>query len=121
MQKPSEDPISGHGYVYPRADGTKAECGGPRHCKSCRHDLVLNYESQAFAESALEHKYTDPTNTLAVLLEAMQGQVLIVLVNRLGGQVVVPVDEVDGTGQWMLGMDVDQTARTFTFKTEKKS
>ena len=28
----------GHGYVYPRADGGRAGCGGPAICKECALD-----------------------------------------------------------------------------------
>lgn len=28
----------GHGHVYPRVDGVKARCGGPKICKECALD-----------------------------------------------------------------------------------
>jgi hypothetical protein len=62
---------------------------------------------------------SDPA--LAAALDAMKGQMLIVLVNRLGGEVEIPVAEVDATGGWMLDVSIDQAARTFTFKTTRKS
>lgn len=29
---------SGHGHVYPRADGVKVRCGGPALCVECARD-----------------------------------------------------------------------------------
>lgn len=116
----TETPASHHGHVYPRPDGFRKECGGPRHCKSCRDELVALYEAGVFGRKTLEHQYIDPGNATATLLEAMKNQLLIVMVNRAGGEAVVPVAEVDGTGMFMMEMLVDQAARTFTFKTSKK-
>lgn len=110
-----------HGHVYPNPDGAKKACGGPRHCKACRDDLVALYEAGAHGASVLQHQYIDPFNVTAQLLEAMKGQMLIVLVNRLGGKVDIPVDEVDGTGAYMLAMHPDLERRIFTFEVEKKS
>lgn len=31
---------SGHGHVYPRPDGMRARCGGPRMCKRCALDAA---------------------------------------------------------------------------------
>ena len=31
---------TGHGHVYPRADGTRARCGGPMLCSECARDFV---------------------------------------------------------------------------------
>ena len=114
-------PPSDHGHVYPRQDGTKADCGGPRHCKACRDDLVALFEADQHGKGTLQHQYLDPRNVLAQLMEAMKAQLLIVFTNRLGGTVEVPVSEVDATGQWMLGFNVDQARGVFTFRTEKKS
>lgn len=33
----------GHGHVYPRADGTKARCGGPMICQECAKDFVQKH------------------------------------------------------------------------------
>jgi hypothetical protein len=40
----------------------------------------------------------------AAAIDAMKLQLLIVLVNRLGGKVEIPVQEIDATGQYLLGM-----------------
>ncbi len=53
-------------------------------------------------------------------VEAMKSQLLIVLINRLGGSVDVPVSEVDGTGQFNLAMKMDQGTRTFHFEVQAK-
>jgi len=37
-------------------------------------------------------------------LEAMKNQLLIVLINRLGGKVRIPVREIDDTGRYLLAM-----------------
>lgn len=52
------------------------------------------------------------------LIEHMKGQLLIVLVNRLGGEIKIPVGEIDGTVAFTLSMAID--GGIFTFKTERK-
>jgi hypothetical protein len=53
-------------------------------------------------------------------IEAMKGQLLIALVNRLGGSLEMPVEEVDGAGAFDLMMGADDGARTFTFRVVRK-
>lgn len=53
-------------------------------------------------------------------MKAMLGQLVIVLVARLGGEVTVPVAEIDGTGDRNLIMRYDAEAKTFTFTNEGK-
>lgn len=53
-------------------------------------------------------------------IEVMKGQLLIAFLNRLGGSLTIPVDEVDGTGAFNLLMGADDVARTFTFRVERK-
>ena len=36
---------TGHGHVYPRADGTRARCGGPMLCSECARDFVEKNKS----------------------------------------------------------------------------
>jgi hypothetical protein len=55
---------------------------------------------------------------LAAALDRMKGQLLIVLVNRLGGEISIPVSEIDATGGWMLDLEVQGT--DFNFKTSRK-
>lgn len=54
------------------------------------------------------------------VIEAMKSQLLIVLINRLGGNVDLPVAEIDGTGKYNLAMRLDPATRTFHFNVEEK-
>lgn len=54
-------------------------------------------------------------------IEAMKSQLLIVLINRLGGSVDIPVAEVDGTGKFVLAMKMDQASRSFHFEVQAKT
>lgn len=111
----------GHGWVYPNAMGIKADCGGPSKCKACAEDARVLREAQTFAESVLANQYSDPNAVLAQMMDAMKGQLLIVMVNRMGGKIDIPVAEIDATGQWMMHMAVNQETGVFTFTTSKKS
>jgi hypothetical protein len=72
-----------------------------------------------FAEINEEtQRHADPDARAAI--EAMKGQLLLVLVNRLGGKVTIPVSEIDGTGSSILKMSVDPLTKEFTFIVEKK-
>lgn len=62
---------------------------------------------------------SDPA--FAAALDAMKGQLLIVLVNRLGGNIDIPVGEIDATGGWMMNAAIDQRTGTFNFSTTRKS
>lgn len=60
---------------------------------------------------------------LRKLMDDMKDQLLIVLMNRLGGKsgvVRVPVAEVDGSGAFLLSMRLDAEHKAFVFKVEKK-
>ena len=54
-------------------------------------------------------------------MEAMKNQLIIALVNRLGGDVKVPASEIDATGQYMLMLEPDHVDRSFRFVVKKKS
>jgi hypothetical protein len=54
-------------------------------------------------------------------IEAMKSQLLIVLINRLGGTVDIPVSEVDGTAPFNLAFSLDQTTRNFHFVVKRKT
>lgn len=54
-------------------------------------------------------------------LDMMKGQLIIVLVKRMGGDIEIPVAEIDATGQDILSMEVNQEKRTFRFVVGKKS
>lgn len=52
-------------------------------------------------------------------IDAMKDQVLIVLINRLGGQVELPVTEIDATDGLGLAMRLDTDKRSFYFEVMK--
>ena len=112
--------LQGHGHVYPRADGFKARCGGPTYCEACLNDLTALESADVLGKSALRHQYSDPNHVLTQMLDAMRTQLLIVMANRLGGRVEIPVSEVDATGLWMMNFTVDQERRVFVFETQRK-
>ncbi len=56
----------------------------------------------------------------AAILDDFKDQLLIALVAKLGGDVVIPVADVDQTGGSVMLMSVDPEARTFHFRIEKK-
>lgn len=88
---------AGHGHVWARPDGHKHRCGGPGLCRACAADFaLLNRSVQKGADT-----------TAADLIEVMKGQLLIVLIERLGGQVRLPAAEVDDTGGKVLAMRIE--------------
>lgn len=54
------------------------------------------------------------------MIEAMKSQLLIAFLKRLGGRVVMPVSEVDATGDSNFAFSLDVEARTFVFEIQKK-
>ena len=54
----------------------------------------------------------------AALLDDLKDQLLLVLIRRLGGDVSIPVSEVDDTGGVLLMMSV--TGNTFNFSVRQK-
>jgi len=58
-----------------------------------------------------------PANDLAMIKD----QLLIVLANRLEGKVVIPVAELDGTGEFIMDLSVDQEAQTLSLNVKKKN
>lgn len=61
---------------------------------------------------------TSESAELAAAVAQMTPQLLIVLVNRAGGAVTIPVAEVDDTGRDFMTMEV--IGRDFVFKVERK-
>ncbi len=61
---------------------------------------------------------TDPE--LQRRIEAKKDQLLIAFLNRLGGSLEIPVEEVDGADAFTLLMGADEDARTLTFRVERK-
>jgi hypothetical protein len=54
----------------------------------------------------------------AAAMDNMKDQLLLVLVQRLGGKISIPVEEIDGTGRLIMLMKVE--GRNFTFEIRKK-
>jgi hypothetical protein len=52
----------------------------------------------------------------ADVIDNMKDQLLLVLIERLGGDVTIPVAEIDGTGGKTLAMSLDTKSREFNFK-----
>jgi hypothetical protein len=48
-----------------------------------------------------------PGEVHEIALEVMGRQVITVLVQRMGGKVSIPMSEIDGTNQWLLGFSLD--------------
>lgn len=46
------------------------------------------------------------------VLDNMKDQLLIVLINRLGGDANIPVTEIDDTGQYLCSMKIDNDPAT---------
>ncbi len=53
------------------------------------------------------------------LIDAMKGQLLMVLIERLGGVVTIPASEIDNTGGLLLHMEVVGSA--FVFRIGRKN
>lgn len=100
---------TGHGHVWKRPDGVKARCGGPGICRECARDFaLLNRSVQKGADT-----------TAADLIEVMKGQLLIVFLKRLGGEIRIPVSEVDDTGGDLFALAVEGS--DFVFKVTRKN
>ena len=75
------------------------------------HDYLEDYRgTQAAANPALR-----------MMIEAMKDQLLIVLINRLGGDIRIPVSEIDGTGDKIMSMQFNQEKKEFRFVVTRKS
>lgn len=57
----------------------------------------------------------------AALLDDLKDQLLIAFLKRLGGNVVMPVAEVDSTGGDLFAFRIDFEKRNFHFELKKKS
>jgi len=53
-------------------------------------------------------------------INAMLPQLLIVLLNRLGGKLDIPVAEIDSTGKYVVAMKADPITREFHFEVQEK-
>ena len=59
----------------------------------------------------------------AALMDELKDQLLLVLIDRLGGTIDIPVAEVDATGDKLLALrvDIDRPDPCFHFELQKKS
>lgn len=55
----------------------------------------------------------------AEVMDNLKDQLLIVFLKRLGGKVIIPVTEIDDTGNDMLALSLKD--KTFTFQIVRKS
>ena len=53
-------------------------------------------------------------------IDNLKEQLLLVLINRLGGDLKIPADEIDATGGMVLQMSLDGDTRVFHFVVSKK-
>lgn len=56
----------------------------------------------------------------ADVIDNLKDQLLLVLIERLGGDITIPVAEVDNTGGKLLNMSIDQKKREFHFTIGRK-
>lgn len=56
----------------------------------------------------------------AALIDNMKDQLLIAFLKRLGGEIVMPVSEVDATGDSLFAFRIDFEKRNFHFELRKK-
>lgn len=54
-------------------------------------------------------------------MNLFRAQLMLVMLDRLGGELTIPVAEVDATGRFTMEMEIDQRAKTFTLKLGRKS
>lgn len=83
--------------------------------------MADNFEArrrQMLAAHEELQKHADPE--ARAMIEVMKGQLLIVLVERLGGDVVVPASEIDATGDHLLMFSADDAGR-FRFSIQRKN
>lgn len=56
----------------------------------------------------------------AAVIDNFKDQFILVLLRRLGGDVTIPVAEVDDTGGLMLAMNLTDDQKAFRFVLERK-
>lgn len=56
----------------------------------------------------------------ADVIDNLKDQLLLVLIERLGGDITIPVAEVDNTGGKLLNMSIDPKKREFHFTMVRK-
>ena len=73
----------------------------------------------AWLDADTGQELANPATKAAI--EGMLKQLLIVLVNRLGGEIVVPVQEIDATDGFLLTMKLVDNRTAFRFSIARKS
>ena len=48
-------------------------------------------------------------------------QIMLVMLDRMGGALTIPISEIDATGKLMMNLTIDQDARTMTLQLGRKS
>jgi hypothetical protein len=54
-------------------------------------------------------------------IDAIKDQLLIVFLRRLGGEITIPVSEVDDTGNLNFALSVSPDGKSITFKNVRKT
>ena len=57
----------------------------------------------------------------AEMIDNLKDQLLIAFVNRLGGKLIIPISELDKTGEYTLSFSIDEKDKSFNFETNKKN
>ena len=57
----------------------------------------------------------------AAVLDDLKDQLLIACLNRLGGKIVMPIAEVDGTGAFCMALRFEPETSSFEFELVRKS
>lgn len=52
--------MSGHGWVNPNADGSKAPCGGPGICRECQQEVLGRKDKNDFGFLTVLYNYIGP-------------------------------------------------------------
>lgn len=95
-------------------------------CRNCKRGLAFDVTAGADGDEVLKKGFEKWNMKQAYgeglweAVEQMRNQLLIVMVNRLGGEVKVPVKEIDGTGAFIMEMMLNGEGNNFTFKVVKK-
>lgn len=63
----------------------------------------------------------DVSPDLMQRLEIMIGQLPIVFANRASGELRIPISEINGTGDYMVNLEIDLVAGEIIFRSYKKS
>ena len=91
-------------------------------CANCKKLLVWKIEGGQWRlaidgpRQAFVNLDEIPDPEAAAAIEKMKTQLLIVLVNRLGGEITIPASEIDNTGGLNLVTDLSPLTREYHFQ-----